>query len=111
MLFAYLTYVAYYPFRVLSQFAFHLSPLHEVGDSVRQSNRSGGPLVVSDIRSVFRAAKLPLRLLSRLGFGGLRPLHQQKGPVYQEEDFGAFRYDFESTGDMLVKYHLFSWEL
>ena len=67
----------------------------------------------AEVRRLFRAAKVPLRLLARLGLGGLRPLRDYNYNNNQgvDHDFGAFRYDFESTGDMLVKYHLFSWEL
>ncbi|KAM7539233.1 hypothetical protein Aperf_G00000047636 [Anoplocephala perfoliata] len=92
--------------RVLSQFAFHLNPLAEVSDSVCKKGTSGGN--DAEVRRLFRTAKAPLLLLSRLRLGGLRPLRDYQRP---ELDFGAFRYDFESTGDMLVKYHLFSWEL
>lgn len=94
--------------RVLSQFAFHLNPLAEVSEKVcqkRDRSDSGGR---TEVQRLFRAAKMPLRLLSRLSLGGLRPLRDYRR---LEQDFGAFRYDFESTGDMLVKYHLFSWEL
>ncbi|KAL5106425.1 hypothetical protein TcWFU_009254 [Taenia crassiceps] len=94
--------------RVLSQFAFHLNPLEEVSEKVcRKRDRSdsaGG----TEVRRLFRAAKMPLRLLSRLSLGGLKPLRDYQS---LEQDIGAFRYNFESTGDMLVKYHLFSWEL
>ncbi|CUT99243.1 small g protein signaling modulator 3 [Echinococcus multilocularis] len=94
--------------RVLSQFAFHLNPLAEVSEAVCQKRDHSDSGTGAEVRRLFRAAKMPLRLLSRLGLGGLRPLRE-----YQRlgQDFGAFRYDFESTGDMLVKYHLFSWEL
>ncbi|VDK37696.1 unnamed protein product [Taenia asiatica] len=94
--------------RVLSQFAFHLDPLAEVSEKVCQKRDHSDSGKGTEVRRLFRAAKMPLRLLSRLSLGGLRPLRD-----YQrlEQDFGAFRYDFESTGDMLVKYHLFSWEL
>ncbi|VDD79736.1 unnamed protein product [Mesocestoides corti] len=96
--------------RVLSQFAFHLNPLLEVGNVARQQ-QSGSTSATSEVRSLFLASKLPLRLLSRLGLAGLRPLRQYEGFHQLDHDFGAFRCDIESTGDMLVKYHLFSWEL
>ncbi|KAM3172264.1 hypothetical protein ACTXT7_014913 [Hymenolepis weldensis] len=94
---------------VLSQFPFHLNPLAEVGDKVckkRTSSLLSGS--EAEVRRLFRAAKAPLLLLSRLRLGGLRPLRDYQRP---DTDFGGFHYDFESTGDMLVKYHLFSWQL
>ncbi|VDM22554.1 unnamed protein product [Hydatigera taeniaeformis] len=106
--FAFIELTQLYFYRVLSQFAFHLNPLAEVSGEVCQKHECTSGGTGAEVRRLFRAAKKPLRLLSRLSLGGLRPLRD-----YQrlEQDFGAFRYDFESTGDMLVKYHLFSWEL
>ncbi|KAL7054124.1 hypothetical protein AAHC03_026530 [Spirometra sp. Aus1] len=86
--------------RVLSQFAFHLYPLWEIND------RSGSSKALATYEhKSFHKAKLPLRLLSKLHLG-VRPLDPSDSC-----DFGAFKRDTESTGDMLVKYHLFSWEL
>lgn len=95
--------------RVLSQFAFHLNPLAEVGDKVCNKGASG-PLgcTESEVRRLFQAAKAPLILLLRLRLGGLRPLRDYR---HSDTDLSCFRYNFESTGDMLAKYHLFSWEL
>uniref|UniRef100_A0A183SRU7 RUN and TBC1 domain-containing protein 3 n=1 Tax=Schistocephalus solidus TaxID=70667 RepID=A0A183SRU7_SCHSO len=86
--------------RVLSQFAFHLYPLWEITAHLESSKA----LATYEHKS-FHKAKLPLRLLSKLRLG-VRPLDPS-----DSWDFGAFKRDTESTGDMLVKYHLFSWEL
>ena len=66
----------------------------------------------AEIEKLFRAAKAPLRLLARLGLGGLRPLRDyNRNNQGLDEDFTTIRHDLESTSEMLVKYHLFSWEL
>ncbi|VDN16576.1 unnamed protein product [Dibothriocephalus latus] len=87
--------------KVLSQFAFHLYPLWEIDAQLDSSSKA---LTTYEHKS-FHKAKLPLRLLSKLHLG-VRPLDPS-----DDCDFGAFKRDTESTGDMLVKYHLFSWEL
>ncbi|KAK4475929.1 hypothetical protein MN116_001170 [Schistosoma mekongi] len=131
--------------RVLSQFAFHLSPTYELNglqnvNCIRQNGLTGPKASASSSDSLMRRTnKSSSKVISAMGnileFHKVKPLQRlmtassivdpMNDPPYlslpsiltsnyenlNEIDSNMTSTTTETTGDMLVKYHLFSWEL